>query len=151
MTDPTPVDVEALAKVIAGIDGGRLADATLRAHDACLRAAHAALASGVVVPASRVEEARAEVEHWKFHAEEAGQGFAQVCKDAARISARNVALRQALEEARAEAWDVGRRTGASRAMRYMSDEPNLPLASAEDNPYRAAPTSATMDAPEGGA
>ena len=37
----------------------------------------------------------------------------------------------------AKAWDEGMRTGTSRAMRYMSDEPNLPLASAADNPYLA--------------
>ena len=40
-----------------------------------------------------------------------------------------------LREVKAEAWDEGRRTGASRAMRMMSDEPNLPLASETDNPY----------------
>lgn len=34
----------------------------------------------------------AEVKHWKDHAEEAGAGFAQVCRDYARVSARNVAL-----------------------------------------------------------
>ena len=39
-------------------------------------------------------------------------------------------------EAEAEAWDEGRRTGSSRAMRKMSDEPSLPLASERDNPYR---------------
>lgn len=35
----------------------------------------------------------------------------------------------------ADAWDEGMRTGTSRAMRKMSDEPDLPLASASDNPY----------------
>jgi hypothetical protein len=35
----------------------------------------------------------------------------------------------------ARAWDEGMRTGSSRAMRRMSDEPGLPLASTEDNPY----------------
>ena len=35
---------------------------------------------------------RAEVKHWKAHAEEAGEGFARVCKDYARVSARNVRL-----------------------------------------------------------
>lgn len=43
---------------------------------------------------------RAEVEHWKAHAEEAGLGFARVCQDYARVSARNVALIDALEGAR---------------------------------------------------
>ena len=33
---------------------------------------------------------RAEVEHWKAHAEEAGRGFTQVCRDYARVAARNV-------------------------------------------------------------
>jgi hypothetical protein len=41
-------------------------------------------------------------------------------------------------DAAAAAWDQGMRTGSSRAMRHMSDEPDLPLASAVDNPYRAA-------------
>ena len=36
----------------------------------------------------------------------------------------------------ARAWDEGMRTGSSRAMRHMSDEPGLPLASGADNPYR---------------
>jgi hypothetical protein len=35
----------------------------------------------------------------------------------------------------AEAWEKGRKMGQSRAMRHMSDEPNLPLASELDNPY----------------
>jgi hypothetical protein len=39
-----------------------------------------------------VEALEAEVAHWKAHAEEAGEGFAQVCRDAARLSARNVEL-----------------------------------------------------------
>lgn len=42
-------------------------------------------------------EAMAEVEHWKAHAEEAGRGFSQVCKDYARVSARNVALVEGIE------------------------------------------------------
>ena len=41
------------------------------------------------------------------------------------------------EEGKAEAWDKGMRTGTSRAMRRMSDEPDLPLASDADNPYRS--------------
>lgn len=76
--DPTPAeparesdgaglrDREALAEVIAGIDGGRLADATTRAHDACLRAADAVLASDWL--AARVAEAGAravlDFVHW---------------------------------------------------------------------------------------
>ena len=42
-----------------------------------------------------------------------------------------------LAAAKAEAWSEGMRTGTSRAMRKMSDEPALPLASEADNPYRA--------------
>lgn len=38
--------------------------------------------------------------------------------------------------AQEEAWELGRRVGMSRAMRAMSDEPNLDPASG-DNPYRA--------------
>lgn len=38
MTEPTT-----LTEAIAGIDGGRLADASARSHDACLRAADAVL------------------------------------------------------------------------------------------------------------
>lgn len=37
---------------------------------------------------NEVERLRAEVKHWKDHAEEAGAGFTQVCKDAARTGAR---------------------------------------------------------------
>lgn len=40
-----PSERDEIAEVIAGIDGGRLADATMRAHDACLRAADRILAS----------------------------------------------------------------------------------------------------------
>jgi cell division protein FtsB len=36
----------------------------------------------------------AEVRHWKDHAHEAGEGFARVCQDYARVSARNAALRR---------------------------------------------------------
>lgn len=54
----TAGDVEALAEVIAGLDGGRLADASTRAHDACLRAARAILASPWL--AARVADARRE-------------------------------------------------------------------------------------------
>lgn len=38
----------------------------------------------------------------------------------------------------AEAWRQGCATGTSRAMRMMSDEPSLPLASDADNPYGGA-------------
>lgn len=38
-----------------------------------------------------------DVEHWKSHAEEAGRGFAQVCRDYARVSARNVELIRRME------------------------------------------------------
>lgn len=34
------------------------------------------------------------------------------------------------------AWMEGMRTGTSRAMRKMSDEPDLPLASEAHSPYR---------------
>jgi hypothetical protein len=40
----------------------------------------------------------------------------------------------AVQQALAEAWEAGRRTGHSRAMRKMSDEPNLDLADFT-NPY----------------
>lgn len=42
----------------------------------------------------------AEVEHWKSHAEESGAGFAQVCRDSARMAARNTTLMLALVEIR---------------------------------------------------
>lgn len=41
----------------------------------------------------------------------------------------------AIKELMAEAWEEGRRIGTSRAMRHMSDEPNLPLSAPTDNPY----------------
>ena len=44
------------------------------------------------------DEARAEVDHWKSHAEEAGAGFARVCKDWNRANARNRELRATLAE-----------------------------------------------------
>lgn len=40
------------------------------------------------------------------------------------------------DEAIAQAWDEGFTSGKSRAMRHMSDEPNLPLTA--PNPYRKA-------------
>lgn len=46
--------------------------------------------------APEIEHLRAEVKHWKDHAEEAGQGFSQVCRDYARVSGRNVALIEGL-------------------------------------------------------
>lgn len=56
------------------------------------------------------------------------------------------ALSPALDAVKAEAWDRGMRTGTSRAMRHMSDEPHLPLASDADNPYLAS----TADTNPGG-
>jgi len=44
-------------------------------------------------------------------------------------------LERELDEAKANAWDEGFASGKSRAMRYMSDEPNLPLSA--PNPYRS--------------
>lgn len=55
----------------------------------------------LAVHVPEVERLRAEVEHWKFHAEEAGQGFTQVCRDYARVSARNVDLVDRAEVAEA--------------------------------------------------
>ena len=46
-----------------------------------------------------------------------------------------LALEAAAPYLMADAWDEGERTGRSRAMRHMSDEPNLPLVAS--NPYRA--------------
>lgn len=46
---------------------------------------------------AEIERLRAEVKHWKDHAEEAGRGFSQVCKDYARVSARNAELVRKLE------------------------------------------------------
>lgn len=43
-------------------------------------------------------------------------------------------VREIVAKAMADAWDEGYRAGKSRAMRHMSDEPNLPLAA--PNPYR---------------
>ena len=37
-----------------------------------------------------IERLQAEVEHWKSHAREAGDGFAQVCRDYAKATARLV-------------------------------------------------------------
>ena len=42
-------------------------------------------------------------------------------------------VNEAMRPALAKAWDQGHRSGASRAMRRMSDEPNVPDAV---NPYR---------------
>lgn len=47
-------------------------------------------------------------------------------------------IAEIVREHMAQAWDEGMRTGTSRAMRRMSDEPSLPLASASDNPYSPA-------------
>lgn len=51
---------------------------------------------------------------------------------AAMLSAAGFGL---VREAQAAAWDEGLASGKSRAMRHMSDEPNLPLSA--PNPYRA--------------
>ena len=40
---------------------------------------------------------------------------------------------KAIKLAKAEAWDEGYASGHSNAMRYMSDEPNVPTT---PNPYR---------------
>ena len=48
---------------------------------------------------------------------------------------------ESLRGAKHEAWDQGRRTGSSRAMRMMSDEPGLSLEVA--NPYRKTTESET--------
>lgn len=61
------------------------------------------------------------------------RALAEVAAHEDALTARPVLSREAL----AEAWDKGRRMGASRAMRHMSDEPGLPLASELDNPYLA--------------
>ena len=47
--------------------------------------------------AAEIRRLRAEVQHWKDHAEEAGRGFGQVCKDAARMGARRRELVRRLE------------------------------------------------------
>lgn len=54
-----PSERDEIAEVIAGIDGGRLADATMRAHDACLRAADAILASDWLAERDRRTAAKA--------------------------------------------------------------------------------------------
>lgn len=46
-------------------------------------------------------------------------------------------LVSAVLELMAEAWSDGKNLGTSRAMRHMSDEPALELASESDNPYRS--------------
>lgn len=45
---------------------------------------------------NEIERLRAEVQHWKDHAQEAGEGFGRVCRDYARVAARNVVLTDAL-------------------------------------------------------
>jgi len=44
-------------------------------------------------------------------------------------------LPSAARQVRRDAWIEGMRYGSSRAMRHMSDEPGLPLATEEDCPY----------------
>jgi hypothetical protein len=56
---------------------------------------------------AEVDRLYAEVEHWKAHAEEAGRGFTQVCKDYARVAAQNVVLVRALEAAGVPVPPVG--------------------------------------------
>lgn len=46
---------------------------------------------------AEINRLRAEVKHWKDHAEEAGEGFSRVCQDYARVSARNAELVRRLE------------------------------------------------------
>lgn len=46
--------------------------------------------------AAEIARLEAEVAHWKAHAEEAGEGFTRVCRDYARVTARNVVLTDAL-------------------------------------------------------
>lgn len=76
----------------------------IRARHADRLRARAAKGDGSVQMSTLVDDDMAvllaEVDHWKAHAEEAGAGFAQVCRDAARIAARNTVLAEALEEVR---------------------------------------------------
>lgn len=59
-----------------------------------------------------LDERDAEVTHWKAHAEEAGAGFSRVCKDFARVSARNVALTAERDAVLAEVVALRKRLGA---------------------------------------
>ncbi|AYN57844.1 hypothetical protein HOU49_gp57 [Arthrobacter phage Eileen] len=54
--------------------------------------------------------------------------------DGESLSTREAIRAELLKELQAEAWDRGFASGKSRAMRHMSDEPNLPLTA--PNPYR---------------
>lgn len=64
------------------------------------------------------DDLRAEIEHWRLHAEEAGEGFSRVCKDYARVSARNARLTEGIE---ALADDIERRCDAA-AITYQDAE-----------------------------
>jgi len=46
---------------------------------------------------AEIERLRAEVKHWKDHAQEAGEGFSQACRDYARVNARRSELIRKLE------------------------------------------------------
>ena len=61
--------------------------------------------------------------------------FVQHAAHLAEALERLIAERERVAAERA--WREGARTGGSRAMRMMSDEPGLPLASDGDNPYAA--------------
>lgn len=65
-----------------------------------------------------IERLRAEVDHWKAHAEEAGDGFSRICLDYARVSARNVRLAEGVA---ALADDLERQCDAA-AITYQSAE-----------------------------
>ncbi|WP_248582575.1 hypothetical protein [Nocardioides sp. InS609-2] len=106
-----------------------------------LRRIERARAEGVTSEQARTD---AEVSHWKSHAEEAGRGFARVCRDYARVSAQvheattraesaeartEVAVREAAERAWAEGWE----SGFSDLAALDIDHPAPP---SHGNPYR---------------
>lgn len=68
------------------------------------------------------DEALAESEHWKSHAEEAGAGFSRVCKDAARISARNVELAAEVERLKDRLAELADVATARAALGETGDE-----------------------------
>lgn len=76
-----------------------------------------------------IAQLQAEVEHWKAHAEEAGRGFSQVCKDYARVSARNVLLVEGIEAlARAADGNLQHNTAAlSLRLRELASRPGSGL------------------------
>jgi hypothetical protein len=77
----------------------RVLDALTPHVAAALREQYAA---GLIVEADAL---RAEVAHWKDHADDAGRGFAQVCRDYARVSARNVRLAEGMQSL-ADEWNL---------------------------------------------